>query len=268
MAQHLGQHFLLDSSIARREVQDASLTKDDVVLEIGPGKGALTRLLAASARQVIAIEIDPCLVHQLSLDMPSNVQVIQGDAAAIDFTSLPRFTKVVANLPFWISSAITSKLLEHSFEKAVLIYQWEFAQRLVAGPGTKHYSRLSVLVVYKATCHLLERVPRESFSPPPEVDAAIVELVPRGIRRSLSAMRRSSLRWSVGCFPIGGRRLRQRCERCARISMACRSLMSASSSYPPRKSDPSAIFFSRGCHDVLSKWKFPREPINNDNEKV
>ncbi len=180
MAQHLGQHFLLDSSIASREVQYASLTKHDVVLEIGPGKGALTRLLATSARQVIAIEIDPRLARQLSMDLPSNVQVIQGDAVAYDFTSLPRFTKVVANLPFWISSAITSKLLDCSFEKAVLIYQWEFAQRLIAGPGTKHYSRLSVFVSYKATCRLLERVPRESFSPPPEVDAAIVELIPRG----------------------------------------------------------------------------------------
>jgi len=179
MAQHLGQHFLVDASVARREVQYAALTPNDVVLEIGPGKGALTKLLAGSARQVIAIEIDPRLAQQLSLSLPSNVQIIQADAIAFDFTSLPRFTKVVANLPFWISSAITSKLLDCSFEKAVLVYQWEFAQRLVAGPGTKHYSRLSVFVAYKAACRLLERVPRESFSPPPEVDAAIVELIPR-----------------------------------------------------------------------------------------
>jgi len=178
MRQRLGQHFLLDDAVARREIQYAGLTPQDVVLEIGPGKGALTRLLAETANHVIAIELDAELARKLSSSMPPNVEVIHGDAVTVDFLGLPRFTKVVANLPFWISSAITVKLLEVPYQKAVLIYQWEFAQRLVASCGTKQYSRLSVLVAYKAACRLLERVPRSSFSPAPEVDAAIVELSP------------------------------------------------------------------------------------------
>jgi len=175
----LGQHFLKDPAIAQREIDYAGLTRDDIVLEIGPGKGALTRLLARAARQVIAVEIDPGLATQLAATLPDNVLLIRGNAVTLDFASLPRFTKVVANLPFWISSEFTIKLLDCPFDKAILIYQWEFAQRLAASPGSKHYGRLSVLIAYKAACRLLERVPRTSFDPTPAVDAAIVELIPR-----------------------------------------------------------------------------------------
>lgn len=175
----LGQHFLIDPAVAQREIDYAQLTRDDVVLEIGPGTGALTRLLAKASRQVIAIELDTALANQLTKSLPDNVQLLQGNAVTIDFASLPQFNKVVANLPFWISTDITIKLLHWPIEKAVLIYQWEFAQRLAAAPGSKHYGRLSVLVSYRATCRILERVPRTSFNPPPAVDAAIVELTPR-----------------------------------------------------------------------------------------
>jgi 16S rRNA (adenine1518-N6/adenine1519-N6)-dimethyltransferase len=96
----------------------------------------------------------------------------------IDFQELPRFTKIVSNLPFQISSPITFKLLSCSFSKAVLIYQKDFAERLVATPGTKQYSRLTVGVSYKAGCRIVEDVPRSCFSPPPSIDSCIVELIP------------------------------------------------------------------------------------------
>ena len=175
--QRYGQHFLIDLSVARREVTYAQITKNDVILEIGPGKGIITRLLAQKAQQVIAIEIDQHLVDRLQTSLPSNVTLVTGDAVQIDFQELPRFTKIVSNLPFQISSPITFKLLSCSFSKAVLIYQKDFAERLVATPGTKQYSRLTVGVSYKARCRILEDVPRSCFSPPPSIDSSIVELI-------------------------------------------------------------------------------------------
>jgi 16S rRNA (adenine1518-N6/adenine1519-N6)-dimethyltransferase len=177
--QRFGQHFLIDRSVACREVGYADLTKNDVVLEIGPGEGIITRLLAQVAKHVITIEIDQRLVDKLKTTIPKNVTLISADALSVDFQSLPRFTKIVSNLPFEISSPITFKFLESSFSKAVLIYQKDFAERLVAHPGTKEYSRLTVGVSYKAQCRILEDVPRSCFSPPPKVDSSIVELIPR-----------------------------------------------------------------------------------------
>jgi 16S rRNA (adenine1518-N6/adenine1519-N6)-dimethyltransferase len=177
--QRYGQHFLIDSSVAEREIQYAHLKKDDIVLEIGPGKGIITQLLAQAAKQVVAIEIDGRLVEQLQKTLPSNVTLIHSDALEVDFQMLPQFTKIVSNLPFEISSPITFKFLESSFTKAILIYQKDFAARLVAQPGTKEYSRLTVGVYYKAFCRILEDIPPSSFSPPPEVNSCIVELIPR-----------------------------------------------------------------------------------------
>lgn len=176
--QRFGQHFLRDVAVAQREVSYAQLTNDDVVLEIGPGKGVITRLLATQAHQVIAIEIDKRLVETLKGTLPKNVMVLQGDVLCIDFHSLPPFTKIVSNLPFEISSPVTFKILGYPFSRAVLIYQKDFAQRLVAVPGTKDYSRLSVGVSYKSRCRILEDVPRTCFSPVPKVDSSIVEMIP------------------------------------------------------------------------------------------
>jgi 16S rRNA (adenine1518-N6/adenine1519-N6)-dimethyltransferase len=177
--QRFGQHFLIDMSVASREVGYAKLTNDDIVLEIGPGLGVITRLLAQKAKQVIAIEIDQRLVDKLKTALPENVTLISGDALSIDFQTLPRFTKIVSNLPFKISSPITFKFLESSFSRAILIYQKDFAERLVALPGKKEYSRLTVGVTYKAHCRILEDVSRSCFSPAPKVDSSIVELTPR-----------------------------------------------------------------------------------------
>ena len=169
----------MDRSVAEREVRYAELTTDDIILEIGPGKGIITVLLAPKVKQVVAIEIDQRLIGQLKKTLPSNVLLIGKDALDVDFQTIPRFTKIVSNLPFEISSPITFKFLESSFTKAILIYQKDFAERLVAQPGTKEYSRLTVGVFYKANCRILEDVPPSSFSPAPEVTSCIVELIPR-----------------------------------------------------------------------------------------
>jgi 16S rRNA (adenine1518-N6/adenine1519-N6)-dimethyltransferase len=176
-----GQHFLNDITIASREVTYAQLTSDDIVLEIGPGKGIITRLLAQKAHKVIAIEIDKRLVEALKPSLPKNVTLIHGDALEIDFNSLPRFTKIVSNLPFEISSPIMFKFLGFSFSKAILMFQKDFAQRLVAHPATPHYSRLTVGISYKARCRILEDVPKRCFSPPPKIDSSIVEIIPHNV---------------------------------------------------------------------------------------
>ena len=175
----LGQHFLIDKQVVEREVSYANLNKSDVVLEIGPGKGVLTRLLAKKAKKVVAIEIDLQFVEKLENTVPENVVVIHADALKVDFTTLPIFNKIVSNLPFQISSPITFKFLEYPFSKAVLIYQKDFADRMIAHPDTKHYSRLSVGVYYRTHCQVLENVSKRCFSPAPKVDSSIVEIIPR-----------------------------------------------------------------------------------------
>jgi 16S rRNA (adenine1518-N6/adenine1519-N6)-dimethyltransferase len=179
MKKSLGQNFLINKNIAYREVSYANISKDDVVLEIGPGKGILTKLLADKAKKVIAIEIDDGIVGYLKNELPKNVKIIHNDALKVDFNSLPKFDKIVSNLPYQISSPITFKFLEYNFSLAVLIYQKEFADRMVASFKSKNYSRLSVGVYFKAKCEILELVPKTCFRPQPNVDSCIVKLIKR-----------------------------------------------------------------------------------------
>jgi 16S rRNA (adenine1518-N6/adenine1519-N6)-dimethyltransferase len=178
MKKKFGQNFLIDKNIAKRELEYAEIKKNDVVLEIGPGNGILTKLLAEKAKQVIAIEIDDQLVSNLRKILPDNVLLIHEDALKVNYQELPSFNKIVSNLPFQISSPITFKLLELDFNLALLIYQKEFANRMVANPGNKHYSRLSVGVYYKAKCEIIENISKSCFHPKPLVDASVVKLIP------------------------------------------------------------------------------------------
>jgi 16S rRNA (adenine1518-N6/adenine1519-N6)-dimethyltransferase len=175
----IGQNFLIDRRIAEREIGYADIKKDDVVLEIGPGKGIITKLLAEKAQKVIAIEIDENLVREFNGNLPDNVLLISGDALKVDFKTLPKFNKIVSNLPYHISSPITFKLLDCDFILAVLIYQKEFAERMVAKLGSKDYSRLSVGVYYKSLCKIVETIPKTCFYPQPKVDSCVVRLFPR-----------------------------------------------------------------------------------------
>jgi len=170
----LGQNFLVDERVAARQIEYANLSKDDVVLEIGAGNGILTRKMAKIAK-VIAIEIDPRFID--ALKKIENVEVIHADALKVDFNKL-NFNKVVSNLPYNISSPITFKLLSSKFELAILMYQKEFAARLVAKPNTKDYSRLTVMAYMKADFELLEEVPPQAFRPIPKVSSYIVKVTP------------------------------------------------------------------------------------------
>ncbi len=179
MKKKLGQNFLVDKNIAELEVKKANIKSDDIVLEIGPGLGILTKILAEKARRVIAIEIDKKLIEKLEKILPENVCLINEDAVNIDFKTLPKFNKIVSNLPFQISSEITFKLFNYNFELAILIYQKEFATRLVAKPGSKNYSRLSVGVYYKSKCFMLKNISKTCFKPKPKVDSSMIKIVPR-----------------------------------------------------------------------------------------
>ncbi|MEM2934062.1 MAG: 16S rRNA (adenine(1518)-N(6)/adenine(1519)-N(6))-dimethyltransferase RsmA [Methanocellales archaeon] len=169
-----GQHFLKDERVLQRIVKYAQVGKRDVVLEIGAGKGNLTRALAAKAKQVYAIELDKKLASELRMEFAGkNVVVIEGNALKLDF---PEFSKVVANLPYYISSNLTFKLLRHKFKLGVLMYQKEFAERMIASPSSESYGRLSVTAQHYAEIEILEIVPKSAFQPVPEVDSAIVRL--------------------------------------------------------------------------------------------
>jgi 16S rRNA (adenine1518-N6/adenine1519-N6)-dimethyltransferase len=171
-----GQYILTDENVIARQIRYADIDKTNTVLEIGPGLGAITFPLAEGAGKVIAIEQDVQSYEYLKDRIPGNVELILGDALKLD---LPKFDICVSNLPYGISSPITFRLLEHVFERAVLMYQQEFAERMVANPGETAYSRLSIMVYYRAKCGILERVPKKAFYPQPDVDSAIVGLAPR-----------------------------------------------------------------------------------------
>lgn len=172
----LGQHFLLDDSIVRRQVGFAQLTSKDTVLEIGPGLGNLTEELLRTGAKVVAVEQDPEFCAFLRRRFGDRIQLVQADAVK---AFLPEFNKVVSNLPYQISSPITFKLLEAGFDVAVLMLQREFAERMVAKPRTAEYGRLSVGVYYRADCEILLNVSRNSFWPQPKVDSCVVRLVPK-----------------------------------------------------------------------------------------
>jgi 16S rRNA (adenine1518-N6/adenine1519-N6)-dimethyltransferase len=172
----LGQNFLLDDSVVRRQVGFANLSQEDTVLEIGPGLGNLTDELLKTGAKVVAVEQDAEFCRFLARRFGHRLQLVQADAVK---AFLPEFNKVVSNLPYRISSPITFKLLEMGFDVAVLMLQREFAERMVAKPRSQEYGRLSVGVYYRADCEILLNVPPHAFWPQPKVDSCVVRLVPK-----------------------------------------------------------------------------------------
>jgi 16S rRNA (adenine1518-N6/adenine1519-N6)-dimethyltransferase len=174
----LGQHFLIDNDILKRIVGYASLKHDDIVLEVGPGTGTLTSLIAETAGKVIAVEKDLRFVKLLHerFDSKCGIEVIHGDILR---TSLPNFNKVVSNIPYYISSKFMLFLTKKTFEIGVLTLQKEFAQKLVAENGYPEYGRITVAVQHRMDVKLLDQVPKESFKPKPKVESVIVTLKPR-----------------------------------------------------------------------------------------
>ncbi len=174
--QSLGQNFLDDKDIAEKIVDRAEITSSDIVLEIGPGLGVLTDFLVERASKTILIEKDKALTGYLEGRYSVyDTEIIEGDVLDIE---IPDFDKVVSNLPFSISSPVTFKLLKEDFQMGVLTYQKQFAERMFAEPHEKEYSRLSVMVSVNAEVEKLFDISRESFYPPPKVDATVVRLIP------------------------------------------------------------------------------------------
>jgi 16S rRNA (adenine1518-N6/adenine1519-N6)-dimethyltransferase len=191
----LGQHFLVDPAAPMRIVEALGDISQSTVLEIGPGRGALTSVLAKRARRLIAIEIDRVLAAQLRMNFSqqTNVEIIEGDVLAIDFHTLfgpkpgstrpglnhqPETVRVVGNLPYFITSDILLRLFEFGqyFETIVLMVQREVAERLGAAPGRSEYGLLSATAQLYARVEKMLTLPPSAFSPPPKVESTVVRL--------------------------------------------------------------------------------------------
>ncbi|MEM8984609.1 MAG: 16S rRNA (adenine(1518)-N(6)/adenine(1519)-N(6))-dimethyltransferase RsmA [Pseudomonadota bacterium] len=178
-----GQHFLHDPSIIKRILATIDPATATHVVEIGPGGGALTAALAAAAPRLTAIEIDRDLVGWLrdAFGDHSNVAILEADALRVDFESLGDTLTVVGNLPYNISTPLLFRITDAraAISRAIFMLQREVVDRIVAEPGSKTYGRLSVMLqcYWLATARI--NVPPGAFTPPPKVDSAVVELVPR-----------------------------------------------------------------------------------------
>lgn len=181
-----GQNFLIDTHVLDRIVEAAGITKEDFVLEIGPGIGTMTQYLCESAREVVAVEIDKNLIPILSetLDFYDNVTVINEDILKLDLKQLVKEKnkdkpiKVVANLPYYITTPIIMRLFEERIplESITVMVQKEVADRMQVGPGTKDYGALSLAVQYYARPEIVANVPPNCFMPRPKVGSAVIRL--------------------------------------------------------------------------------------------
>lgn len=174
----LGQNFIVDEEVLRREIEYAKIRGSDVVLEVGAGLGTLTELLLQKAGKVCVVEKDAKMINVLKerFGGEENFEIICGDALKV---KLPIFDVTVSNIPYAISSPLTFKLLKQKFRVGIITYQKEFAERMVGAPGTRNYSRLSVATYYYSKARILEVLSKRVFYPMPKVDSAIVELSPR-----------------------------------------------------------------------------------------
>jgi 16S rRNA (adenine1518-N6/adenine1519-N6)-dimethyltransferase len=182
----LGQHFLRDARVLDDILAAAAVREGERVLEVGPGPGNLTERLARAvgpAGQVVAIEADAALAAPLEGRWP-NVEVLEGDAVRTDLAGLGRFDRIVANLPYLISGPITAAFLdllrrpETRWRLAVLMFQREFALRLLAPPGGSDYGRLTVHAARWCRATRVRDVPPGAFDPPPRVDSMVVRMEP------------------------------------------------------------------------------------------
>ncbi len=173
------QHFLIDGGIADRILTLTDVT-DRVVLEIGPGEGILTRRILDQGARLIAIELDPVLCDTLRITFAPEIEcgtltLIQGDVGKIP---LPSFEKVISNLPYSLSSKITFRILECGFREGILMYQKEFADRMLARPGTPAVGRLSIMAQTYADIERCFEVSPRAFRPMPKVRSTVLRLIP------------------------------------------------------------------------------------------
>ncbi len=207
MGRRFGQHFLTRPSILEHIASAACGSADQpLVIEIGPGKGALTGPLLERARKVIAIEVDPVLVHYLRQKfrdaLDGRLGLIEGDVLKTDLSQWGPAV-VAGNLPYYITSPILERVfaLGRQWTRAVFLVQAEVAVRIAASPGTRDYGYLSVLAQMYARPEILLDVPRSAFRPPPKVDSAVVCLEPRDAALEWNiADREGFLRFASACF--------------------------------------------------------------------
>lgn len=185
-----GQNFILDLNLTRRIARAAGPLEDATIVEVGPGPGGLTRgLLMEGAKRVIAVEKDTrCLPALAAIEehYPGRLTVIEGDALNVDWPALLEGQKarIVANLPYSVATPLLTGWLKAEpwpswWERMVLMFQLEVAERIVAAPGSKTYGRLAVLAQWRAETRILLRLPPSAFTPPPKVASAVVEFRPR-----------------------------------------------------------------------------------------
>lgn len=175
----LGQHFLIDATVADRAIRLADLEPGARVLEIGPGRGALTDRLRGAGHPVVAVELDEALADALERRGDPDLRIVRGDFLRVDLASLGEGAlPVVANLPYSTGTAIVSRLLEQPerFPRLVVMLQLEVAERLCAAPCSRAYGGLTVLCALHSTATMGFRVPPQAFAPPPKVDSAVVRL--------------------------------------------------------------------------------------------
>lgn len=182
----LGQNFLIDGNIVRKIVEKANIGPEDYVLEIGPGIGTLTEELALKAKKVVAIELDKDLLPILdeTLSQYENVEIIHGDVLKVDLKKIieekldNKRVKLVANLPYYVTTPIITKLLESdlNLDSIIVMVQKEVAERIGAKAGGKEYGSLSVFVSFFSQAEIIINVPKTVFMPQPKVDSAVIKL--------------------------------------------------------------------------------------------
>lgn len=182
---NFGQNFLVDQHVLDKIVASAEITEDDIVIEIGPGIGTLTACLARSAKKVIAVEIDKTLIPILedTLSNFDNIEIINEDILKVDINKLAeenygKKIKIVANLPYYITTPIIMNILENRLpiDSITVMIQKEVADRMGAVAGNKNYGSLSLVVQYFCEPYLVANVPRNCFMPRPNVDSAVIRL--------------------------------------------------------------------------------------------
>jgi len=182
----LGQNFLIDGNILKNISKEGEITKEDLILEVGPGIGTLTEELALNAKKVVAIELDKNLLPILdeTLEAYDNIEIVHGDILKINLKELIDNKleggpiKVVANLPYYITTPIIGKLLEEdlNIHSIIVMVQKEVADRIVAEPNNKEYGALSLFINFYSNPEIILKVPKTVFMPQPRVDSAVVKL--------------------------------------------------------------------------------------------
>ena len=216
---HLGQHFLSDPHILERIVEFSRISRDDTVVEVGPGRGALTKALAGKVRRVIAIELDADLVSFLRGTLGPTVEILESDALAVDFPTLcPSRYHVVANLPYNIATPLIERFVaaRDSIASVTVMLQKEVADRILAAPGGRQYGALSVGTQYYATIEGGFTIPPGAFAPPPKVHSRVLRMTWNNnvanspefivfVRRAFASRRKKLLNNLSPMFPGRGR---------------------------------------------------------------